>query len=261
MSKIKDYYHEQMKSEYRNSVKEIPILFSTPMVQAELENRKTNTRRTRGLEKINQYPGAWYLQTLFLHATGRFTFAPAGNYNPGKEDIIEVKCPFGQKGDLLWVRETWRKSDFPDSDGIYEFKASMQNPDAEWNKRIWKPSIHMPKAAARIWLQVEEIRVERLQDISEEDISNEGILIPVTQKNTPFFVLGQPNSAFSFLPEGCLADGAPPLTKKQVIFAFWAELWCKINGRASWDLNPWVWVVKFKVLSTAGKPEKVGTAD
>lgn len=232
-------------------MKELPILFSTPMVQAILDLLKGMTRRTRGLEKINVDPSEWYLQTLFLHATGRFTFAPR---NPKKaidfSDIIEVKCPYGKAGDLLWVRESF--IEFPADH--FNFRTEP-DPVFEQAKTKWKPSIHMPKAAARIWLQVEEIRVERLHDISEEDMIGEGIRIPTSERNTPCFVLGHDNSAFSFLPDGCLADGATPPTQKQIRFAFWAELWCKINGRESWDSNPWVWVVKFKTLSTIGKPQ------
>lgn len=235
-------------------MKEIPILFSTPMVQAILAFLKGMTRRIRGLEKINVDPSEWYLQTLFLHATGRFTFAPR---NPKQAitaaDIIEVKCPYGKVGDLLWVRETWINTFIPHCipvGGIY-YKA-----DHPEEKRMkWRPSIHMPKAAARIWLQVEEIRVERLQDISEEDMISEGLLIPTFPNGHPAYALGNKNSAVSFLPEECFSAPGPPPTKKQILFAFWAELWCKINGRESWDSNPWVWVVKFKTLSTTGKPQ------
>lgn len=247
-------------------MKEIPILFSTLMVEAELELRKTNTRRTRGLEKINKNPESWSLLGLDIDNTvyelhKKAKFLPglsACFFNKASNSTQFVKCPFGQKGDLLWVRETWCLPGLYDGgEKDYYFKAGF-NPASLENKNAsesWRPSIHMPKDAARIWLQVEEIRVERLHDISEEDILNEGILIPVSEKNTPCFILGVENSAFSFLPNGCLADGATPPTKKQILFAFWAELWCKINGRKSWDSNPWVWVVKFKVLSTTGKPQ------
>lgn len=226
---------------------ERPILFSTPMVQALLEGNKTMTRRIIDPQpESGKYPqseldGFYWKNKFYLPKYGR------------KDISLVDNSKFGQPGDVLWVRETARIC----NDGIYAFKADYPEEilKNQLNKGIWKPSIFMPKAAARIWLQVEEIRVERLQDISEEDMISEGVQIPTSERNTPCFVLGHDNSAFSFLPDGCLADGATPPTQKQIRFAFWAELWCKINGRESWDSNPWVWVVKFKTLSTIGKPQ------
>lgn len=235
-------------------MQEKPILFSTPMVQANLDGRKTNTRRTRGLEKINENPNDWQFEWGDYSCKLPFRFTQLSTVN--EKTIADrsfhqeaVKCPHGQPGDVLWVRES-----FAEKLAFYKYKADFKDQDSVFN-HSWKPSIHMPKAAARIWLQVEEIRVERLQDISEEDMIHEGILIPVSERNTPCFILGTANSAFSFLPDGCFADGATPPTKKQILFAYWAELWSKINGRESWDANPWVWVVKYKMLSTTGKPQ------
>lgn len=225
-------------------MKEIPILFSTPMVQGILDLLKRMTRRTRGLEKINQDPSSWYLQTLFLHATGRFTFAPV---NPSEKitgkDIIEVKCPYGQPGDVLWVRETFTGDIFSGSPNAFIYKASDPNHrnNKERGLNIWKPSIHMPKSAARIWLQVEEIRVERLQDISEEDAIAEGVQSIIRTSGICFM-------------DYTISEYVFPMTAKNSF----KSLWKKINGNdwtIGWDLNPWVWVVKFKVLSTTGKPQ------
>jgi len=102
----------------------------------------------------------------------------------------------------------------------------------------------MPKAAARIWLQVEEIRVERLQDITEESAIAEGIIDyeDGTYKNY-------------FTQKGLREqDGVDCILAK----GSFQSLWCSINGLESWDANPWVWVVKFKVLSTTGKPRTLG---
>ena len=88
-------------------MKELPILFSTPMVQAIAENRKRMTRRTAGLEKVNLNPSDYYLQSLVLHATGQYTFAPVKpNDQPLHTRIIECK-PRYNVGDILWVKETW----------------------------------------------------------------------------------------------------------------------------------------------------------
>jgi len=236
-------------------MKELPILFSTPMVQAILDGRKTMTRRivktTRSgwdcqtmkfaLSKIIQA-----IDTKISSVIGFHAFFQAND----SDHKLGTMCHYGQPGDLLWVRESF--IEFPADH--FNFRTEP-DPVFEQAKTKWKPSIHMPKAAARIWLQVEEIRVERLQGISEEDIKSEGIEIPSDGKSHIFFKLGEDNSAINFLPDGCLCDGGIMPTSQQIYFAFWAELWCKINGRESWDLNPWVWVVKFKTLSTTGRPE------
>jgi len=235
-------------------MKERPILFSTPMVKAIIDGQKTMTRRTKGLEAIKseyQYKG------LLNELPNKHIFARF--FRGIWVETYHASCPYGQPGDILWVRETWRKSNFPGSEGEIEFKANMINPSAIWNQNIWKPSIHMPKDAARIWLQITSIKPERLHDISDEDIKNEGVRIPVNGIGTGrvLLALGEKNTAIDFLPKGCLAPDAPKLTQSHLLHAFWAELWCKINGRESYDKNPWVWAIRFKVLSTTGKPAEL----
>jgi len=210
-------------------MKEIPILFSTPMVQAILEGRKTVTRRIIDPQpESSKYPnsildGFYWRNKFYLPKYHRKIISLVDN------------SKYGQPGDVLWVRETWKHSDFQNADGPFEFKASMQNPESTWNKGIWKPSIHMPKTAARIWLQVDEIKVERLQDITEEDAIAEGILKEdqhYHDYNNTVPCLGA-ISSFQSLCES-------------------------INGGVeSWLANPWVWVAKFKVLSTTGKPSVI----
>lgn len=211
-------------------MKERPILFSTFMVQAILEGRKTQTRRVIKPQPDNE-----------PYFAGKLNMWYAENKPKGLSD-----CPYGQPGDLLWVREkTIRNNNsntyWPVADGYIK--------TADYEKTI--PSIHMPKAAARIWLKVKDVRVERLQDISENDIIAEGVRIPVNGPNNVVFVLGEENSAISFLPE---RKEGEKYTQFQLLKAFWAELWCKVNGRKSWDANPWVWVVEFEVVSRCGKP-------
>lgn len=215
-------------------MKELPILFSTPMVQALLEGRKTQTRRIlKNIPRISDN----------VERTGQLLSK--------SQTLREAFCPYGEPDDRLWVREK-----FVISGLMWQAKPSLAikycsqsavkyaASDNDW-QHAWRPSIHMPKEAARIWLQVEEVRVERLHDISEEDILAEGVRIPVNGPNNVLFELGKDNSAFSFLPE--IKEGEK-YTQHQILFAFWAELWCKINGRKSWDANPWLWVIKFKKL-------------
>jgi hypothetical protein len=183
-------------------MKQHPILFSTPMVKAILEGRKTQTRRVHkyqiDCEKLSQYAQDWEI----------------------KEFI--ALCPFGQPGDRLWVRETFAPAL---GDVAYKADYSQSVLDEPRNKGIWKPSIHMPKTAARIWLEITEVKVELVQNISNEDVIAEGVKADIATDH----------------PRG-------------VHYTAFSDLWIKINGNGSWISNPWVWVVKFKILSTTGKP-------
>lgn len=186
-----------------------PILFSGPMVRAILDGTKTQTRR------IVKEPFQSWMQS----AT-----------NPEWFKSVLTQCPYGQIGNKLWVRETWQYVDFAGEDNGYVYRAT--DPDwetmEEWK---WKPSIFMPRNACRIELTITGIRVERLQDISEQDAINEG-------------VERLPNET------GLLAYRSY-LTKpeKQQLPCFpyvsYRTLWQKINGRDSWDSNPFVWIIEF----------------
>lgn len=201
---------------------ERPILFSTAMVQAILAGRKTETRRVvKGITfKENK------------HSPNHVDFAYKGgfgNHIP-KDELgkpfagITFLCPYGQPGDVLWVREKFSPPTTTQKNDAYMYAADYP---VQPRISIWKPSIHMPKAAARIWLQVTEIKVERLQDITDEGAILEGCLV-----EQEIFVQGELRGAF-------------------------INVWSSINGYISWALNPWVWVVKFKVLSTTGKPQNL----
>ena len=245
-------------------MKERPILFSTPMVQAILAGRKTQTRRILK----PQLPIDAYEINLFNPENWRDeTHAEKGIYYWSKPGLKRFpKLPYGLPGDQLWVRETWNQvwecisgknkgQRYCKGDTIsgqsysapwYEYAAG---PFKDEEPPKWKPSIHMPRIASRILLEVCGIRVERLHDISEEDILMEGVRIP-THNGNPIFRLGLENSALNFMPEGFnLRDGNDiPFSERDYLFAHYAELWCKINGRESWDSNPWVWVIAFKVI-------------
>lgn len=135
-----------------------------------------------------------------------------------------ILCHYGQPGDLLYVRES-----FANTLNGFQFKANY-TPE-EWKKIYdvpFKPSIHMPKAAARIWLEITDVRVETLTDITEKDCIYEGI------KDLGY-------------SEGYTHT------------ALFVELWESIHGKESFWKNPWVWVISFKVLSTTGKPQQMPT--
>lgn len=201
-----------------------PILFSTEMVKAILEGRKTQTRRV-----VKPQPADHYFQSLVLHATGRYTFAPNDNYNPNQEDILEVKNKYGNLGDVLWVRESfnWDWKSYPEcNEKYYFYKADNENYVMASGEK-WKPSIHMPKTACRIFLQIKSIRLERLQDITEADAQAEGV---------------------NPLPHGLLKEDCTIEKKPETYYFGFRALWNLINGEGSWHKNPFVWVIEFQPI-------------
>lgn len=209
-------------------MKFIQILYSTPMVQAVIEDRKTQTRRLKGLEKINENPDHWEF-LFFAYTDTVFVFQ-----NKKTKEKVCIKCQYGTHDDVLWVRETYCGIIQSDETVKYHYKA-----DANWAldsalKIFWKPSIHMPKEAARFFLQIKNIRVERLIDISESDAIAEGI---EPGKRVGFWK----DYFYSKLNEDCILPTTSFFT-----------LWQSINGEVSLELNPWVWVIEFEKIE---KPE------
>ena len=196
---------------------EHPILMSAPMVQATMQGRKTMTRRIVKMKEVREAKFGYTSFTPAGHISVR------GVHANGEYGESFIKCPYGKPGDLLWVREGFYCDMVKDRNGVfnevYRYKADFP---IEMQKPLkWKPSIHMPKAAARIWLQITDVRVERVQHISSQDAVNEGVL--------------------SRLPENGIAQSQ------------FKDLWFTINGADSWQANPWVWVITYKVLSITGK--------
>jgi len=194
-------------------MKFIPILFSTPMVQAIIEGRKTMTRRKIKLYKADEHPLRQTSQWMQENNT----------------------CPYGKVGDVLWVREAFVPDYFDDHSCGY--KADWNNVAAElMPEPKWKPSLFMPKAACRIFLEITEIRVERLNDITREDAVKEGIECNGINKPIVY--------------RNYLSDGAKFLHSTNGIrftpIDSFKSLWQSINGKDSWKANTWVWVISFK---------------
>jgi hypothetical protein len=216
--------------------KEIPLLFSTPMVQAILEGRKIMTRRI-----VKPQPAISDDTVYKRHNQDIWDSAEWGE---------EWKCPYGKVGDLIWVRESCRtigghaaKPDYSVmSPNDFVYKA-----DESWNGPF-KPSIHMPKAAARIWLQVTDVRVERLQEISEHDAKAEGI------EQIKVCNLSDPNDKIRYRDYHYSDAMHPKARLWYTAKRSFETLWQSINGEECWNQNPWVWCVSFKVLSTTGRP-------
>lgn len=199
-------------------MKERPILFSAPMVRAILAGKKTQTRR-----EVNRLNGLGSVTCFGGSETSGYDFALRDRrdmWNEFREDELLARCPYGVAGDRLWVRETWALCiNVIDGETEAVHKAGPWRNENEPSLK-WKPSIHMPRWASRITLEVVAVRVERLQDITDKDVFCEGIQQAVD--------------------EGLQGDGSAR--------GAFIELWESINGPDSWPANPWVWVVEFKRL-------------
>jgi hypothetical protein len=192
-------------------MKERPILFSGPMVRAILEGRKTQTRRM-----IKPEPDSVFGDEGINIPVKDLVRSHEVDYCLPKWKTIQ--CKYGQPGDRLWVRETWRKNPFP-TGWPWEYRESAEE-DMTPTDGPWKPSIHMPRVASRIVLEIEDVRIERLHEITNSDAWDEGAQPYKTMRN-----------------------GAPAMSTTRDAFEW---IWRDINGAASWDANPWVWVITFK---------------
>lgn len=215
------------------AVKERPILFNAEMVRAILDGRKTQTRRVIKPQPLLCVDNLTRCYCWPSVDESEVKASWALNYNPTL--CMQRHCPHGQPGDRLWVRETFRvipeyrpAGYFTDPELTgkdYWYKATDHLPT--WGNGPWKPSIHMPRWASRITLEITDVRVERVQDISEEDARHEGIT-----------------------DGGCLNCGETepcncPDPSPSAVDTF-VRLWTSINGEESWNDNPWVWVVEFR---------------
>ncbi|SDY37502.1 hypothetical protein SAMN05421754_10087 [Nitrosomonas sp. Nm58] len=202
-------------------VKERPILMSAPMVKALLDGRKTQTRRIiKPQPEVNEHgnlSGEWLNKPL------------DGLLLPKLQDIV-IHCPFGKIGDVLWVRETWRTSEALDGvpprclvlgAGIH-YEADESSNLISGKKMInpgkLRPSIFMPRSASRITLEITNIRAERLNDISEEDAISEGADPSGVGRNLEHI---QYRAGYQYL-------------------------WESINGKGSWNEDPYVWKIEFR---------------
>lgn len=201
---------------------EYPILFSGEMVKMISDGRKTQTRRV-------MKPQPWGYDPS-LNQDGLWEFCDDEERN---EKYHVFKCPYGKPGDLLWIREAWAHGELYCDEGpncglpshIYYRQIEEENGTFGGVKHwSWRPSVHMPRWASRITLEVTNVRVERVQDITWHDIAAEGC------------------------PPEHHMDNCNGIS--HAMFGWFGYLWDSINAKRGygWDVNPWVWVVEFKAV-------------
>lgn len=199
-------------------MKERGMIFNGEMVRAILDGRKTQTRRIVKLQPDED--------GLAKVTNGPWVDTSERNY----------RCPFGDVGDRIWVRETWAEAG-ASAPNLKLYRANYPEhvpshyenvPPA--NEIRWTPSIHMPRWASRILLEITDVRVERLNAISEEDAMREGI-------DADRLAESQDNY-------DCIADHN--MTGRPTAKGYFSDLWQSIYGEESWKANPWVWVIDFK---------------
>jgi hypothetical protein len=166
MSATKEFYHDKIEREQRKAIadtRDYPILFDTEMVQAILAGTKTETRRlfksplSKAMEPAHEI---W-------HDGGEWI----ARLKNGQCYRYPIVCPYGEPGDYLWVKETWAPAL---SETAYKADYSKEVLSEKRNQGLWHPSIHMPKTAARLWLQITDIKAQRIQTVTEEEAREEG---------------------------------------------------------------------------------------
>lgn len=222
-------------------MKERPVIFNGEMVRAILDGRKTQTRRVMKPQPEPCYRGGhWWPSNTFktmLHIEEQMQ-----NGAGGWGGLAGDACPFGAVGGRLWVRETFMDltgTGIEATTGKFEgFAYRADTPAGSYGDEVrkeyglkWTPSLHMPRKACRILLEITAVRVERLNDISEEDARAEGV------KPAGDMLPDYPDTFLT--PKGDFAIA-------KVAFQ---RLWQSIYGEESWAANPWVWVIEFKQVS------------
>lgn len=216
-------------------MRQLPILFSTPMVEAILENRKTMTRRMQGLKQMNYEPHLWRFDgfnedKLFAEDNSPYfeVLTEDGSYT----EFYKRANPRYQVGDQLWVKETFFEARKCRQAPLFHFEPDFlyKADKAFIGENKWKPSLFMPKEAARLWLEVTNVRCERLQDITEADAIAEGVLQICDYGTTGYLDYTRPDEAFSDIDAKLSFE----------------TLWESINGKKSWVLNPWIFAYTFK---------------
>ena len=218
-----------------------PMLFSTPMVQALLNGTKTQTRR------LVKFPSDYYGGEVYPNGTWGLKYETKDDCG---SEIIKRVYPKFNIGDIIWVRETYCDGLIVDRGGnetpkilykaTYNNEFEIYDHDGELMEIKWKPSLFMPKEACRLWLKVTNVRAEKLNEITETDAVNEGVGRRIVKTSIGQTYIGYENY------NKMQADDVHYY--RNPAFSF-ESLWEKINGKGSWNINPWVFVYDFEVTT------------
>lgn len=226
---------------------ERPILFSSPMVRALLAGTKTQTRRM--VKPVGNDGGF----VLLDHGSGWWPYRSDDGESQVVNGCDEIPhaCRYGRAGDRLWVREAWasidkdyKPADLAQATALVYRADGLKVPNQKCREiratfadrcRVrgaikWRPSIHMPRIASRLDLEIESVRVKRLQDISEADARAEGVI----------------EGAGDFA--GCFSVPGTQAMSGTTAKECYARLWDDINGESAWSMNPFIWVIEFRRL-------------
>ena len=224
---------------------EHPILFSGEMVRAILESRKTQTRRVIGtVDNSDKFVEMMRDKAVF---TDTITFTP--HYGPHK---FIIRCAYGKPGDRLWVRETWQhvyadmmgnrftSIPLPNDKDVHRYWLEYAATPSDEEPPRWKPSIFMPRWASRITLEIINVRVEKVQEISRDNAFREGVEAVNPYAIVPDLPPGFPAAFKDYLNEKNFFTADP--------VASFRSLWDSLNAKRGfgWKVNPWVWVIEFK---------------
>lgn len=219
----------------QTTVKEHPLIFTGESVRAILEGRKTQSRRVMKTTRDLQRRG---YGSEPKPAGGNLTYRDGGAWADRALGPLAI-CPAGKPGDRLWVKEVWTEG-YPGTKDRYLYKSTYEGgADHDWHTPIF-----MPRKAAQVVLEVVSVRVERLQQISEEDCIAEGIQLPVYTRADgtigPLLNVTASPAPSVFLPEN------HPWTEADYWRHTFAIAWNRINGKGAWEANPHVWAIAFK---------------
>ncbi|HHJ4571899.1 TPA: morphogenetic protein [Citrobacter farmeri] len=196
------------------------MIFNAEMVRAILGGRKTQTRRVLTPRQLKMIDAA--------SSIGECYPLDSGQRHENSQSYYREWCPFGVPGDRIWVRETFATGLCTKTTLAYRATHKREDLEDGWNETIkWTPSIHMPRWASRILLEITGVRVERLNSISQEDAQAEGMELTGWRPT-----YSDPDSG---------GEAWTPYDN-------FAQLWESIYGEGSWQANPWVWVIEFKVV-------------